>query len=101
MRIALDREEPDVTKVELDPWRVLRSFLAKLNSRDVPDVIDRSGLHVDWNLSEKHDGTHSTRWAAYRPRIDAAYELLPSDEDRLRVALLLRASLPHAVSKLR
>lgn len=82
-----------MTKVELDPWRVLRSFLAKVNSRDVPDVIDRAGLRVDWDLSEKQDYSHSTRWATYRPRIDAAYESLPSDEDRLRVAFIVAGEL--------
>ena len=82
-----------MTKVKLDPCRVLRSFLARVNSREVPDVIDRAGLHVDWNLSEKQDGTHSTRWAAYRPRIDGAYESLPSDEDRLRVAFIVAGEL--------
>ena len=82
-----------MTKVELDPWRVLRSFLAKVNSRDVPDVIDRAGLRVDWDLSEKQDYSHSTRWATYRPRIDAAYESLPSDEDRLRVAFIVASDL--------
>lgn len=80
-------------KVELDPWRVLRSFLAKVNSRDVPDLIDRAGLHVDWNLSEKQEYSHSTRWAAYRPRIDAAYESLPLDDDRLRVAFIVAGEL--------
>jgi hypothetical protein len=71
---------------DLDPWRVIRSFLSKLRSYDVPDIIDRAGLAVDWTLHPRQDSTHATRWAAYRPRIDAAYESLRSDDDRLRIA---------------
>lgn len=80
-------------KTELDPWRVLRSFLSRINSRDVPDIIDRAGLSVDWSLTEKQDYSHSTRWSAYRPSIDAAYDALASDNGRLRVAYILAGEL--------
>jgi hypothetical protein len=78
---------------DLDPWRVIRSFLSKLRSYDVPDIIDRAGLAVDWTLHPRQDSTHATRWAAYRPRIDAAYESLRSDDDRLRIAFSVAREL--------
>ncbi|MFC1890596.1 hypothetical protein ACFL4G_12660 [Thermodesulfobacteriota bacterium] len=75
-------------KTELDPWRVIRSFLASISSHNVPDVVDRTGLKVDWSLTAREDHSNSYRWAAYRPRIDAAYEALQSDDDRLRIAFI-------------
>jgi hypothetical protein len=78
---------------ELDPWRVIRSFLSKARSYDVPDIVDGSGLLVDWRISLREDYSHGTRWAAYRPRIDAAYEALASDDDRLRVTFLVAREL--------
>jgi len=82
-----------VLNAELDPWRVIRSFLANVSSREVPDIIDRAGLKVDWGLTEREDHTHSGRWAAYRPRIDAAYDALQSDDNRLRIALIVAREL--------
>jgi len=82
-----------VSKGELDPWRVIRSFLARIDSRAVPDVVDRAGLTVDWTLTDREDYSHSYRWAAYRPRIDAAYEALQSDDDRLRIAFIVAGEL--------
>jgi len=76
-------------KAELDPWRVIRGFLSKVRSYDVPDIVDRSGLVVDWNISDRENYSHITRWAAYRPRIDAAYDALSDDDDRLRVAFTI------------
>jgi hypothetical protein len=80
-------------KTDLDPWRVIRSFLAEIDSRAVPDVMDRAGLAVDWILTERQDYSHSYRWSAYRPRIDAAYEALQSDDDRLRIAFIVASDL--------
>jgi hypothetical protein len=82
-----------MSRTELDPWRVIRSFLASLRSYDVPDVIDRAGLAVDWTITERQDHSHAMRLAAYRPRIDAAYESLISDDDRLRVAFFVAREL--------
>jgi hypothetical protein len=42
-------------KTDLDPWRVMRSFLAEIDSRAVPDIIDRAGLAVDWTLTGRQD----------------------------------------------
>jgi hypothetical protein len=82
-----------MSKTDLDPWRVIRSFLADIDSRAVPDIIDRAGLAVDWTLTQRQDYSHSYRWSAYRPRIDAAYEALQSDEDRLRIAFFVASTL--------
>ncbi len=78
---------------ELDPWRVIRSFLSKANSYTVPDIVDSSGLSVDWRISDRENYSHTTRWSAYRPRIDAAYEALANDDDRLRVVFVIAREL--------
>jgi hypothetical protein len=80
-------------KGDLDPWRVIRSFLSRLRSYDVPDVLDRTGLSVDWSLTKRQDHSHAMRWAAYRPRIDAAYQALARADERLRVAFILAHEL--------
>jgi hypothetical protein len=81
-----------VADSSLDPWRVIKSFLGRINSRDVPDVIDRTGLAVAWATTEREDYSHSTRWTAYRPRIDVAYGALGAD-DRLRIAFIVAGEL--------
>lgn len=78
---------------ELDPWPVLRGLLMGVRSYDVPDVVDRTGLSVDWRLTEKQDWSHATRLSVYRSRIDAAYDGLAKDDDRLRVAFILAREL--------
>jgi len=85
--------ESEMLKTDFDPWRVIRSFLAEIDSRTVPDIIDRSGMAVDWTLTGHQDYSHSYRWSAYRPRIDAAYQALRSDDDRLRVAFIVACDL--------
>lgn len=72
-------------KAELDPWRVICSCLFEFSGYEVPEIIDRTGLKVDWTLTEKQDYSHNTRKAAYRPRINSAYDAL-SREEQLRVA---------------
>jgi hypothetical protein len=77
---------------ELDPWREICSCPFELAGYQVPEVIDRTGLKVDWNLTEKQDYSHNTRKAAYRPRINAAYDTLPR-EVQLRVAYIATSEL--------
>lgn len=77
----------------LSAWPVIRGILLRLSSYEVPGVIDRAGLIVDWSLTERENYSHSTRLAAYRPRIDAAYQSLPSDDDRLRVVYIVAREL--------
>jgi len=82
----------------LHPWPVVRGFLLQSDSYDVPKVIDRTGLVVDWRLTEKQDYSHKTRLAAYRARIDTAYQNLPSEEDRLRVAYIVAREISDRIS---
>lgn len=83
---------------DLNPWPVLRSFLLGLSSYDVPEVVDRAGLTVDWTLTDKENYSHKTRLAAYRPRIDAAYQSLSNTDDRLRVAYVVTQELAKRAS---
>lgn len=90
---SLPAHEPDHQKrSHLNPWSVIRGFLLRLSSHDVPDIVDRAGLTVDWGLSQKQNYSHKTRLAAYRPRIDRAYQSLSTD-DRLRVAYIVAKEL--------
>lgn len=73
---------------ELDPWPVILGHLFELDSFCIPGVIEKSGMAVDWNLSRQENYSHKYRIAAYRPRINAAYEAL-SKEVRLRVAFIV------------
>ena len=78
---------------ELDPWRVIVSSLFDhIESFDVPQIIDRAGLSVNWSLTDQENYSHTYRKAAYRPRINQAYEAL-SNEDRLRVAYFVANEL--------
>ena len=76
----------------LHPWPVLRGLLLELSSYEVPRVIDRAGLMVDWTLSSQQGFSNKTRIAAYRPRIDTAYEQL-QEEERVRVAYIIAGEL--------
>ena len=77
----------------LSPWPVIRGLLLQLSSYDVPGIVDRSGLSVDWNLTLRENYSNSTRLAAYRGRIDAAYENLSGHDDCLRVAYTIAQEL--------
>ncbi|SRR6266480_3502545 len=82
----------------LHPWPIVRGFLLQFDSYDVPGVIDRAGLAVDWRLSEKEDYSHKTRLSAYRGRIDKAFQELSTEEDRLRVAYIVAREISGRVS---
>lgn len=77
---------------ELDPWRVILSHLFFMHSYDIPQICDRAGLSVDWALTEKEAYSEKTRLAAYRKRINAAYDVL-SDENKLRAAYIVVTTL--------
>lgn len=79
---------------ELDPWRVICAKLFELSSHDIPEVIERTGLVVDWSLSERENYSHTYRKAAYRPRINSAYEHL-QEHDRLRVVNITASELAN------
>ena len=75
-------------KRRLDPWPVIVANLFKLDSYDIPAIVDKSGMMVEWRLKEPENYSHRYRKAAYRPRVNEAYEAL-NEDDRLRVALVL------------
>lgn len=81
-----------MTSSKLHPWPVLRGILLDLSSYQVPKIIDRVGLSVNWKLSEKENYSDKTRIAAYRPRIDTAYNDL-CEEDRVRIAYIVADEL--------
>lgn len=54
---------------DLDPWGVILHHLFSIDSREIPKILDRTGLAVDWSLSEKEDYSAKTRLAAYGPGI--------------------------------
>lgn len=76
----------------LHPWPVIRGILLELSSYDVPKVVDRAGLTVDWTLSSQKDYSDKMRIAAYRPRIDTAYEQL-QDEESVRAAYVVASEI--------
>ena len=82
----------DNTRNELDPWRVILACLFEIDSYEIPGIIDTSGMAVDWRLTEQEDYSHKYRKAAYRPRINRAYDALSGD-DRLRVAFTVSDEL--------
>ncbi len=77
---------------ELHPWRVLRSLLLELSSYEVPKVVDRAGISVEWSLSTQQDYSDKMRIAAYRPRIDKAFDQLDEDSG-LRAAFVVTEEL--------
>ena len=76
----------------LHPWPVVRGILLELSSYEVPKIADRAGLKVNWALTEKKDYSDKMRIAAYRPRLDAAYNDL-SEEDQLRAVFVMAGEL--------
>lgn len=69
---------------DLDPWQVVLGCLLEQNSYDIPRVIDKTGMEINWFLNRDDGHSHRTRITAYRPRIDAAYKALSTD-GKLRV----------------
>ncbi|MXX90689.1 MAG: hypothetical protein F4213_14855 [Boseongicola sp. SB0677_bin_26] len=78
----------DGSRNELDPWRIILACLFKIDSLEIPGVVDATGLAVDWGLNEREDHSHKLRRTAYRPRINRAYEAL-REKDQLRVAFII------------
>ncbi len=76
----------------LHPWPVIRGVLLELSSYEVPKVVDRAGLKLDWELTTQENYSDKMRIAAYRPRIDAAYGGL-SEEEQLRASYVVASEL--------
>lgn len=78
---------------DLNPWRVIVSCLFEhVRSFEIPQIIDRSGLPVNWLLTEREDYSETYRKAAYTRQIYEAYDDL-SNEDHLRVAYIVSEEL--------
>lgn len=80
------------SKSELDPWQVILGHLFELDSFNIPKIIEKTGMVIDWSLTEREDYSNKYRIAVYRPRINSAYSLL-SEQDRLRVAYIIASEL--------
>jgi len=98
LRVELTRALQIMGRQDLDPWRIVLHHLFGTDSREIPKVLDRAGLAVDWSLSEKEDYSAKTRLAAYRPRIVAAYEAL-TDDSKLRVAYIVVEALSGSAAE--
>jgi hypothetical protein len=73
---------------QLNPCRVIQSFLLQLPSFEVPKIVDKSGLEVNWDLTKEQNFSDKYRIATYRTRIDTALENL-TDENKLRFAYVV------------
>jgi len=82
------------SKSELDPWRVIMGHLLELDSYFIPDIIDKTGMKVDWTLTEGENFSHKYRRDAFRPRINEVYNQL-SEDDRLRVVSIVAGELAN------
>jgi hypothetical protein len=83
-----------VRTTQLEAWPVVSSALFDFAtaSDDIVSIVGFAGLEVDWTLNPKEGYSHSTRKRAYRPRVQAAYSRLPS-EDRIAVLTAISAEL--------
>lgn len=79
-------------KSELDPWRIVCAKLFELSSYEIPAVIEKTGLVVDWSLTEREDYSDKYRKAVYRPRINSAHDQL-GEPDRLRVVYIIASEM--------
>ena len=79
---------------QLHPWPVLREFVLALPNHDIPDVLGRTGMRVDWSLTPAQDYSAKLRVAAYRPKMDATIDCL-TDEDKLRVCAVVAEQLTN------
>lgn len=82
----------NTTKSDLDPWRIICGHLFEIDSYYIPELVDKTGMEVDWSLTDRQNYSHKYRKAAYRPRIDFAYQSLSTD-DQLRVSYTIVAEL--------
>lgn len=57
-------------------WPIISGYLMDFNSDDVVRAVSRSGLDVDWTITDAQDYSHKTRKRAYGPKIQAAFQAL-------------------------
>lgn len=77
---------------QLHPWAVIRGLLLELKSHEVPKVVDQAGLKINWKLKEDENYSEKYKIAAYRTRIDDAYDAL-SEDAKLRVSYIITREL--------
>lgn len=64
---------------DFNPWPVVRSLLyERFGSDDLMQIIDSTGLDVDWSLTDAQAYSHTTRIRAFRPRVDETVRRLPA-----------------------
>ncbi len=73
-----------IQKSQLMPWSIVLEELLSINADKATSIVDKTGMKVDWTLSEKENYSHTTRLRAYKPRIQKAFNAL-SEQDQLRV----------------
>ncbi|KPQ43798.1 MAG: hypothetical protein MPEBLZ_01672 [Candidatus Methanoperedens nitroreducens] len=56
----------------LNPLPVILSFLGELDSDQFLEIVNRSGISINLNLSREEKFSHKTRIRAYIPRLNAA-----------------------------
>ncbi len=81
-----------MSKSELHPWQVILGNLFELDSYSTPEIIEKTGMVVNWSLTKQEGFSNKYRKEAYRPRIDSAYNSL-SEQDQLRVAYIVAFEL--------
>jgi len=83
-----------IKKSDLDPWRVISHELFNFPHYDIPQIMNKTGLKVNWALTQNEDVSANTRKKAFRPRIDNAYDKLSKD-DKLKVAYVAASELAN------
>lgn len=77
----------------LSAWPVISSVLFDIGTSDIVSlIVGAAGLEVDWTVTKEEAFSHKTRIRAYRPKIEAAYQKLDS-EDRDTVLSIVAAEL--------
>lgn len=69
-------------------WPIVLGYLMDFNSDDVVKAVSRSGLDVDWTITDEQNYSHKTRKRAYDPRIRAAFHALDADQKRIALTAL-------------
>ena len=99
--MALEQNNPDgglpyirkARPTALSAWPVISSVLFDIGTSDIVSlIVGAAGLEVDWTVSKEEGFSHKTRIRAYRPKIEAAYQKLDS-EDRATVLSIIAAEL--------
>lgn len=85
-------KECSLMNSKLDPWTVICGNLFEFDSYNIPQIIDKTGMKVDWSLTERENYSQKYRKDVFRLRINSAYNSL-SDDDKLRVLFIVTTEL--------